>query len=63
LTLYKPPHTKDSAQLDYELRQNARRELRSYASECRDKWPSLSEEERELCGKALRNLAQRAGVL
>ena len=63
VTLYKPPHAKDSAQLASELRRNARRELRSYTQECRDKWPSLSEEEKELCREALRNLARRASFL
>jgi hypothetical protein len=63
MTLYKPAHSKDSSQLAYESRRNARRELRSYLTECRERWPSLSEEERELCREALRNLAQRAGIL
>jgi hypothetical protein len=54
---------KDFGQLLLEQRRNARRTLRSYVEECRERWPSLSEEERELCREAMRNLVERAGLV
>jgi hypothetical protein len=53
---------KDAGQALAEQRRNARRTLRSYVEECRERWPSLSEEERELCREAVRNLVERAGL-
>jgi len=60
VTLYKPPHSKDPAQLAYEQRRNARRQLRLYLDDCRAPWPSLSDEEKDFCREAMRNLAERA---
>ena len=54
---------KDISQLAFEQRHNARRELRAYARECRERWPFLTGEERELCQEAFRNLVERAGML
>ena len=54
---------KDRGQVQFEERRNASRTLRSYVEECRERWPSLSEDERELCREAVRNLAERAGAL
>jgi hypothetical protein len=54
---------KDFGQLVFEQRRNARRTLRSYVEECRVRWPALSEEERELCREAMRNLVERADLL
>jgi hypothetical protein len=53
---------KDKGQALAEQRRNARRTLRAYVEDCRQRWPSLSEDERELCREAVRNLAERAGV-
>jgi len=54
---------KDLGQLASEQRRNARRELRAYTRECRERWPFLTSEERELCREALRNLVERTGLL
>ena len=54
---------KDFSQLAFEQRRNARRELHAYMWECREKWPFLTSEERELCQEAFRNLVERAGML